>query len=725
MGIEKCPRGFRARVKKGHRTFSGPVRETEAAAGEDEIQYKQAAAESLEEVQKLHETFFVPGPSSSIQKHRNCWRARIIKAGQVYFGPGRTVKELAESDGQQLVQAGRVSSDAVEVKLRELRGVELVERKAEGFEAVMRLHLQSLLLGNISGMSKTEQKRLQRARQQDEYKNAFEASELLVKDQQATEMLAQEHDASWLRELGMHLRLESGSRPLGIAGFYAPVMHCGLRNLGNSCWLNAIVQCLYHCPPLQKDLSDPAAAKGPLGRLLRELFHKMSSKQWDYMWRLSSSWTKSTRRSLLFFHPARVLMLEIAVSYSTTSNLHDLYRSWRTVFMLVVVAFSSLDSLVSHGNIWREHSCFLCVAFHCLISLNSTMHEKHSEGTLLILLIRSVPYCLVSVPFFHRRIWSWYADAGQKILCDNGLHVVSDLPDDVGTQAVTVAEIMRETFQAQWPSAQALVLQLTMPRTDGALDWKETIVTSCTSSEVSSAVVRCICFCHVIWVIEWSCLLELFLFKLMWSYAAGDAACQIRRYTGFVQFLGNHFVAFVRKGSKWHKCDDSTVTPVDDVPQIWPILIFLEKFRKQRFHLVEADSSVQNNLPIPRLPVLLRKILTADASSRNFAPETTGRTSRSRSRKTRLLQFSSLVRKAICRQEVFCKRRHSAHDASVEISVKKRKRDRTGRKQSRNGRKQSRKGRTQERSAQTQDRSATNTGEICTNTGAIKVPPSA
>ena len=50
-----------------------------------------------------------------------------------------------------------------------------------------------------------------------------------------------------------------------------------------SCWLNAIVQCLYHRPPLQKDLSDPAATKGPLGRLLRELFHKMSSKQWDYV----------------------------------------------------------------------------------------------------------------------------------------------------------------------------------------------------------------------------------------------------------------------------------------------------------------------------------------------------------------------------------------------------------------------------------------------------------
>ena len=79
------------------------------------------------------------------------------------------------------------------------------------------------------------------------------------------------------------------------------------------------------------------------------------------------------------------------------------------------------------------------------------------------------------------------ADAGQKILCDDGLSVVSELPDGVGTRAVTVAEIVRETFKAQWPSSQAVVLQLTLPRSDAALDWKETIVTSNMSSQVRSA----------------------------------------------------------------------------------------------------------------------------------------------------------------------------------------------------------------------------------------------
>ena len=101
------------------------------------------------------------------------------------------------------------------------------------------------------------------------------------------------------------------------------------------------------------------------------------------------------------------------------------------------------------------------------------------------------------------------ADAGQKILCDNGLSVVPDLPDAVGTRAVTVAEIVRETLKAQWPSSQAVVLQLTMPRRDAALDWKETIVTSNMSSEVRSAF--CVeLYVFVFGVIEWSCLLELF-----------------------------------------------------------------------------------------------------------------------------------------------------------------------------------------------------------------------
>ena len=46
MGIERRAQGFRARVKKGTRTFNGPVRNTQEEAAADERQYQEAAAES-------------------------------------------------------------------------------------------------------------------------------------------------------------------------------------------------------------------------------------------------------------------------------------------------------------------------------------------------------------------------------------------------------------------------------------------------------------------------------------------------------------------------------------------------------------------------------------------------------------------------------------------------------------------------------------------------------
>ena len=334
--------GFRARVKKGHRTFSGPVRETEADARRDEIQYKEAAGDSLEKLQKLHDEMLAL-LSVPVQKHNNGWRARIIKDGNAYFGPDRSMKELAESDARQLLEAGRVSVDDVVRLSQELRGVEVVERKVESFEAVMRLHLQSLLLGNISGMAKTEQKRLQRARQQDEYKTAFEACELLVTDQQATEMLAQEPDASWLRELGVHWRLDFGSRPLGTAGFDGPSAHCGLTAAGSMRQCN--VYCIVHrcrktypIPKLTKVLWDDSC----------EICFRRCLARHGIMWRHSISSIRFTRLGLLFSHPARVLMLEIAVSYyfqpaCPLEKLEEGLGKFHVSLVLLSIALSALS----------------------------------------------------------------------------------------------------------------------------------------------------------------------------------------------------------------------------------------------------------------------------------------------------------------------------------------------------------------------------------------------
>ena len=278
MGIQNLAQGVRARMKKGCHTFNGPLRTTLAAAVDDERQYKMAGEVSLENLREFHETLH--RPLVHVQQRGDKWRARIRRGGEYHFGPYRSERKVAESDARRLLQSGPRAAGG---QLQEPRGAELVDRRSEGFEAVVRLHFQFLLLGNFSGMSQTEQRRLRRARQEDKYNAAFKACELLVEDKRAIEKLALQHDASWMHKLGEHFCLDYGSRPLGTGGFDVPSGQCGLCNLGNSCWLNATVQCLLHCSPLQKELSGSEAARGPLRQLLRELFDSMCSKQWDYV----------------------------------------------------------------------------------------------------------------------------------------------------------------------------------------------------------------------------------------------------------------------------------------------------------------------------------------------------------------------------------------------------------------------------------------------------------
>ena len=52
--------------------------------------------------------------------------------------------------------------------------------------------------------------------------------------------------------------------------------------------------------------------------------------------------------------------------------------------------------------------------------------------------------------------------------------------------------------------------------------------------------------------------------------------------TGFVEFHGGHFIAYVRQKSGWMKCDDFVVSRLAaGVAGKWPSLIFLEKLRRQ------------------------------------------------------------------------------------------------------------------------------------------------
>ena len=161
MGIERRAKGFRARVTKGQRTFNGPVRDTEEEAAADERQYQDAAAESAEKMETVHEDLH-RSPDLLYQRG-NTWRAKVVKDGRPFVGPYRSSKSAAEADAMQLMEAGSVSADAVASVSQELREAELGERQFGNCDTVMQSHMQTLLLSQgsaSSGLSKTSQETL-------------------------------------------------------------------------------------------------------------------------------------------------------------------------------------------------------------------------------------------------------------------------------------------------------------------------------------------------------------------------------------------------------------------------------------------------------------------------------------------------------------------------------------------------------------------------------------
>ena len=92
------------------------------------------------------------------------------------------------------------------------------------------------------------------------------------------EALAEQPDAQWLRDVGIQLRLDYGSRPLHTSGLDICHDYVGLRNLGNSCHLNSVVQCIYGCAPLREDVTGQSPHKGPLSRHSQRLFQQLSGE---------------------------------------------------------------------------------------------------------------------------------------------------------------------------------------------------------------------------------------------------------------------------------------------------------------------------------------------------------------------------------------------------------------------------------------------------------------
>ena len=100
----------------------------------------------------------------------------------------------------------------------------------------------------------------------------------------AMEALAEQPDAQWLRDLGI-VRLDYGSRPLRTSGLDICHDYVGLRNLGNSCYLNSVAPCIHGCAPLREDVTGQSPPKGPLSRHSQRLSQQLSGEdgRWDYV----------------------------------------------------------------------------------------------------------------------------------------------------------------------------------------------------------------------------------------------------------------------------------------------------------------------------------------------------------------------------------------------------------------------------------------------------------
>lgn len=289
MVIERRSGGFRARVKKHGHLYRGPSRASEAEAVHDAEKITEVCQtggpDDIEKVVAALQTSDVVG----VQQRGRGYRAKIKHGRQTYVGPQRMSKVEAQEDVEKLLAAAAVStSDVVQVH-RELISLAQRQKKEGGdtfldtLQVLMHAWLRRGGTGQLPRAESVLRTWIRRAEPGTAQFRGLEAARRLVDEYFAVEALVADVSAEWLREWPLELRLESGSRPRGTCGFAQPAGKTGLRNLGNTCYLNAIVQCLSSCEPLRLDLTDCEVHKGPLGQRLRDVLKQLHTGEWDYV----------------------------------------------------------------------------------------------------------------------------------------------------------------------------------------------------------------------------------------------------------------------------------------------------------------------------------------------------------------------------------------------------------------------------------------------------------
>ena len=289
MGVEIRGSVYRARIKVGGVRYVGPSRQQLAAAEADQRQLEaaRAAGADMEAVIKqLFASMEVDARAARveecIEKCKDSFRARVKKQGHTYFGPRRIMRSEALEDATTLLAAADISIPALqaaETRLKEESGLPEMSLEKAVLEA-MSYWLRQGSTSEMEGVSRALKTRMRRVTKGSEQDVLFDAAKLLVKEHLEMEHFAQQASAEWLWEKGVHLRLDYGSRPRDTSGLQDRFWQTGLRNLGNSCYLNAVVQCMVACQPLRRDLSQ-RLRKGPLRTCMEELTQRLQSEKYD------------------------------------------------------------------------------------------------------------------------------------------------------------------------------------------------------------------------------------------------------------------------------------------------------------------------------------------------------------------------------------------------------------------------------------------------------------
>ena len=281
--VEKHHNGWRLRWGTRETRRCGPSRQKKAEAEQDARRLSAACGVSTQEAERIFAEFFPNQMMSritgylAVEKHGTGWRLRCGTRENRRYGPTRPEKATAEEDLRRVSDASGVSLQAVEKVFQQL----ITDGRSEADDFPLQ-YLQ-VCLGKLNPAALPRRQRDKYRSQEIKPENAgvVHACKLLVSEYQLTENLASRVDARWLHDMGLHWRLDSGSRPVGTSGFDHVAPISGLRNLGNSCWLNALLQCFLACGPLAKDFLDQTCEKGPLRHWLTATLVKLRSRDFD------------------------------------------------------------------------------------------------------------------------------------------------------------------------------------------------------------------------------------------------------------------------------------------------------------------------------------------------------------------------------------------------------------------------------------------------------------